>query len=57
MRLPNLLVVAKETNELDIDCFLGEGVKLGSVAWWEHLVVICRHGDSLPLVTYSNLLA
>lgn len=45
MRLPNLLVVAKETIELDIDCFVGEGVKLGSVALWGHLAKIRGHSD------------
>lgn len=45
MRLPILLVVAKKANELNIDCSLGEGVKLGSVALWEHLVKISGHSD------------
>ena len=45
MRLPVLLVVAKKTNELNIDCFPGEGVKLWSVALWEHLVNIFGHCD------------
>ena len=47
MRLPILLVVAQKTNELDIDCSLGEGVKLGSVALWEHLVKMSGHGELL----------
>lgn len=45
MRLPILLVVAKKTNKLDIYCALGEGVKLGSVALWEHLVKVSGHSD------------
>lgn len=45
MRLSILLVVAKKTNELNIDCSLGEGVKLGSVALWERLVKISGHSD------------
>lgn len=45
MRLPILLVVAKKANEFDIDCSLREGVKLGSVALWEHLVKIFGHSD------------
>ena len=45
MRLPILLVVAKKTNELNIDCSLGEGVKLWSVALWERLVKIFGHSD------------
>lgn len=54
MRLPNLLVVAKETNKLNIDCSVGEGVKLGSVALWEHLVKI--RGDGGCRLISSNLL-
>ena len=54
MRLPVLLVVAKKTNELNIDCSLGEGVKLGSVALWEHLVEISGHSDYR--LTSSNVL-
>lgn len=54
MRLPILLVVAKKTNELNIDCSLGEGVKLGSVALWEHLVKISGHSDCR--LTSSNVL-
>ena len=53
MRLPNLLVVAKKTNKLNIDCSLGEGVKLGSVALWEHLVKISGHSDCR--LTSSNV--
>ena len=45
MRLSILLVVAKKTNELNIDCSLREGVKLGSVALWEHLAKFWGHSD------------
>ena len=54
MRLPILLVVAKKTNKLNIDCSLGEGVKLGSVALWEHLVRMSGHSDCR--LTSSNVL-
>ena len=54
MRLPILLIVAKKTDKLNIDCSLGEGVKLGSVALWEHLVKISRHSDYR--LTSSNVL-
>ena len=54
MRLPLLLVVAKEPNEFNIDCSLGEGVKPGSVALWEHLVKRSGHSDCC--LTTSNVL-
>lgn len=53
MRLPILLDVAKKTNESNIDCSLGEGVKLGSVALWEHLVETSGHSDCR--LTSSNV--
>ena len=53
MRLPLLLVVAKKTNESNINCSLGEGVKFGSVALWEHL---SKSLDSDCRLTFSNVL-
>ena len=53
MRLPILLVVAEKANELNINCSLGEGVQLGSVALWEHLVTILGHSECR--LTSSNV--
>ncbi len=50
MRLP---AVAKKTNKLNIDCFLGERVKLGSVAGREHFAKMLGHGDCY--LTSSNV--
>ena len=54
MRLAILFDVAKKTNELNIDCSLGESVELGSVALWEHLVETSGHSDYR--LTSSNVL-